>query len=143
MTWFVKTLCGFPGSALAQYGILFTTTLAMSATCLAISACAKSPERASLLSIYLVGFQMPLSGAALALPDWLNGICRPFIAAYWGWSGYLKTFDATRHYDIVKQSTKTVIASYDMSIAVLALHVVVTLIAAVYFSRKSQGCTTL
>lgn len=138
MTWFVKTMCGFPGSALAQYGILFATTLAMSSTCLAISACAKSPERASLLSIYLVGFQMPLSGAALALPEWLNGICQPFIAAYWGWSGYLQTFAATRHYDIVKQSTKTVIASYDMSIAVLSVHVVLSLAAAIYFSRKNQ-----
>jgi ABC-type multidrug transport system ATPase subunit len=138
MTWFVKTLCGFPGSALAQYGILFATTLAMSTTCLAISAGTRSPERASLLSIYLVGFQMPLSGAALALPDWLNGICRPFIAAYWGWSGYLKTFDATRHYDIVKQSTKTFIASYDVSITVLGLHVLLSLAAAIYFSRKKQ-----
>lgn len=138
MTWFVKTMCGFPGFAFAQYGILFATTLAMSATCLAISACAKSPERASLLSIYLVGFQMPLSGAALALPDWLNGICRPLIAAYWGWSGYLKTLEATRHYDIVKQSTKTFIASYDVSIAVLSIHVLLSLSAAIYFSRKSH-----
>ena len=141
MTWFIKTMCGFPGSALAQYGILFATALAMSATCMAISAYAKSPERASLLSIYLVGFQMPLSGAALALPDWLNGICRPFIAAYWGWSGYLKTFEATRHYDIVKQSTKTAIASYDMSVAVLGFHVLLSVAAAIYFSRRNDSIT--
>ena len=136
-----QTKCGFPGSALAQYGILFATALAMSATCMAISAYAKSPERASLLSIYLVGFQMPLSGAALALPDWLNGICRPFIAAYWGWSGYLKTFEATRHYDIVKQSTKTAIASYDMSVAVLGFHVLLSVAAAIYFSRRNDSIT--
>ncbi|MEJ0001205.1 MAG: hypothetical protein WDO13_19850 [Verrucomicrobiota bacterium] len=32
----------------------------MSVTCLAISSASKSPERASLLAIYLVGLQLPL-----------------------------------------------------------------------------------
>jgi len=138
MTWFVKTICGFPGSFTAQFAILFATTLAMSSVCLAISGGSSSPERASLLSIYLVGFQMPLSGAALSLPAWLSAICRPFIAAYWGWSGYLKTFQATRHYDIVKQSTRTEIAPYGISIAVLALHVIISLVIAVYFVQKKR-----
>jgi len=57
-------------------------TLAMSSLCLATSAGTASLERASLLSIYLVGFQMLLSGAALSLPAWLSGLCRSFIAAY-------------------------------------------------------------
>ena len=63
MTWFVKTVCGFKGDFISQFEILFATTLAMSVTCLAISSAAKSPERASLLAIYLVGLQLPLSGA--------------------------------------------------------------------------------
>jgi hypothetical protein len=46
MTWFVKTVCGFPGSFPLQFAILFITTLAMSMTCLGISAASKSPERA-------------------------------------------------------------------------------------------------
>ena len=139
MMCFVKTLCGFPGSALAQFGILFCATLAMGSTCLAISASASSPEKASLLSIYLVGFQMPLSGAALALPMWLSAPCQPFIAAYWGWSGYLMTFEATRHYDIVKQFTKTSIAPYNLCIAVLSAHILLGLIASVYFVRKRNS----
>jgi hypothetical protein len=49
-----------------------------------------SPEKSSLLSIYLVGFQLPLSGVVLALPEALTWVCRPFINAYWGWSGYMK-----------------------------------------------------
>ena len=72
----------------------------MSVTCLAISSASKSPERASLLAIYLVGLQLPLSGAVLALPEIVSTLCRPFIAAYWGWSGYLKTlsdYAALRH----------------------------------------------
>lgn len=139
MTWFVKTVCGFPGSLWAQFGILFATILAMSTTCLAISAACKTPERASLLAIYLVGFQLPLSGAALSLPDWLSLACRPFIAAYWGWSGYLKTFEDTRHYDIVKQSTETFIAPYGASMAVLGLHVLIALFLAWIFVGKQRN----
>lgn len=138
MASFVKIVCGFPGELLQQFTILFATTLAMSVTCLAISAAAPSAERASLLAIYLVGFQLPLSGAALALPEWLGIICRPFIAAYWGWSGYLQTFAATRHYDIVKQSTRTDIAPYGLCLGVLASHVVVGLALAWYFTRRRQ-----
>ncbi len=138
MAWFVKTVCGFPGLLLAQGMILFATILAMSTTCLAISAASSSPERASLLAIYLVGFQLPLSGAALSLPDWLSVMCRPFIAAYWGWSGYLKTLETTRHYDIVKQSTQTFIASYDTCLAVLGLHVLIALFFAWRFVGKRQ-----
>jgi ABC-type multidrug transport system ATPase subunit len=139
MAWFVKTICGFPGDLLAQFGILFATTLAMSTTCLAISAGSASPERASLLAIYLVGFQLPLSGAALALPDWLSTICRPFITAYWGWSGYLQTFSATRHYDIVKQTKDTLIADYQLCLTVLGLHVLVSLAAAWWFVQKPRA----
>ncbi|MFR1411240.1 MAG: ABC transporter permease [Akkermansia sp.] len=40
-----------------------------------------------LLSIYLVGFQLPLSGAVLALPEYVEDFIRPFISAYWAWSG--------------------------------------------------------
>lgn len=139
MAWFVKAICGFPGALMAQFGILFATTLAMSTVCLAISAGSPSPERASLLAIYLVGFQLPLSGAALSLPDWLSTLCRPFIDAYWGWSGYLKTLEYTRHYDIVKQSTNTSIASYETCMAVLTLHVLVGLSLAWLFVVRSKA----
>jgi ABC-type multidrug transport system ATPase subunit len=139
MAWFVKTMCGFPGSLLAQFGILFATTLAMSTICLAISAGSPSPERASLLAIYLVGFQLPLSGAALTLPDWLSTLCRPFIAAYWGWSGYLKTLESTRHYDIVKQSKDTFIAPYETCMLVLGLHILVGLVLAWKFVARTKA----
>jgi len=134
MAWFVKTLCGFPGSLSDQFSILFATTLAMSTTCLAISAAAPTPERASLLAIYLVGFQLPLSGAALALPEWLSTVCRPFIAAYWGWSGYLQTFQDTRYFDIVRQARATWVAPYPLGMAVLGLHVLISLVATVFLT---------
>jgi len=125
MAWFVKTICHFPGEFASQFVILFFTTLAMSVTCLAISSASKSPERASLLAIYLVGLQLPLSGAVLALPEFVSTICRPFIAAYWGWSGYLKTLENFHLYDVVHQSTHTYIAEFVPCIIVLALHAVV------------------
>jgi len=136
MAWFVKIVCGFPGEFFFQFLILFATTLAMSTTCLAISAASPSPERASLLSIYLVGFQLPLSGAALALPGWLAEACRPFIAAYWGWSGYLHTLKSTRYFRLVSDSTKTQIADFDVSLTVLSLHIVLSLALASFFLRR-------
>jgi hypothetical protein len=140
MTWFVKTVCGFPGSFPAQFGILFITTLAMSMTCLAISSGSRSPERASLLAIYLVGLQLPLSGAVLALPEIVSTLCRPFIAAYWGWSGYLKTLSAYHVYDIVRQSTDTYIADLGSCLLVLGLHALITGgIAWIFVSRSALG----
>lgn len=136
MACFVKTVCGFPGNLWDQFTILFATTLAMSTTCLAISAASPSPERASLLAIYLVGFQLPLSGAALALPDWLSAICRPFIAAYWGWSGYLQTFSDTRYLDVVRQSSETWVAPYPLGMAVLGLHILVALVGTVFLTDR-------
>lgn len=142
MAWFVKTVCGFPGGLLDQFAILFATTLAMSTTCLAISAASPSPERASLLAIYLVGFQLPLSGAALALPDWLSTVCRPFIAAYWGWSGYLQTFRDTRYFDIVRQSSETWVAPYALGMSVLGIHVLLALVAAIFLAASVKRRTS-
>ncbi|MFA6175300.1 MAG: ATP-binding cassette domain-containing protein [Phycisphaerae bacterium] len=141
MAWFVKTACGFPGSLWEQFLILFLTTLAMSVTCLAISAASPSAERASLLSIYLVGFQLPLSGAALALPDWLSGVCRPFVAAYWGWSGYLRTLDGSRYFRLVSDSTQTHVAEYSVAVFVLCLHILLGLLASIYSVRSLQKAT--
>ena len=139
MSWFVKSVCGFPGSFAEQFLSLFAPTLAMSVTCLGISAFAPSPERASLLSIYLVGLQLPLSGAVLSLPEWLSWSTRPFIAAYWGWSGYLKSLESFRLYDIVKQSTHTIITELPWCLGVLGMHVILGLILALYWIRRKEG----
>jgi ABC transport system ATP-binding/permease protein len=134
-------VCGFPGDFLNQFEVFFCATLAMSVTCLAISSGSKSPERASLLAIYLVGLQLPLSGAVLALPKWISLFCRPFIAAYWGWSGYLKTLSATSLYEIVKQSTTTFIADFNLCLLVLSLHALVCAVVAWIFVARSTNRT--
>jgi hypothetical protein len=90
MCLFVKLICRFPGPWFEQGAILAASCVSMSVVCLGFSAMLASPEKSSLLSIYLVGFQLPLSGVVLALPEALTWVCRPFINAYWGWSGYMK-----------------------------------------------------
>lgn len=123
MTWFVKSVCGFSGNLGVQVAVFFGATFAMSSTCLAISARSRSAERASLMAIYLVGLQLPLSGAVLALPELVSWVTRPFISAYWGWSGYLKSLETFRQYDLVKQATDTHIASLPAVFLILALHI--------------------
>ncbi len=91
MCFFVKLICRFPGPWGEQMGILAASCVSMSVVCLGFSAMLTSPEKSSLLSIYLVGFQLPLSGVVLALPASLTWVCRPFINSYWGWSGYMKS----------------------------------------------------
>ena len=71
-------------------GFLLLANAAMTSLSLGISANCKTADQASLLSIYLVGFQLPLSGAVLALPDFVELITQPFISAYWAWSGSIE-----------------------------------------------------
>jgi ABC-type multidrug transport system ATPase subunit len=99
MCFFVKLICRFPGPWFEQGLILAASCVSMSVVCLGFSAMLASPEKSSLLSIYLVGFQLPLSGVVLALPEALTWVCRPFINAYWGWSGYMKAMAANPLWD--------------------------------------------
>ena len=139
MAWFVKSVCGFPGSLAVQTSVFFGATLAMSTTCLAISAYSASAERASLLAIYLVGLQLPLSGAVLALPAAVSAATRPVISAYWGWSGYLQSLQSFQAYDVVQQASHTPIAPLPTALAVLGLHVVAALAVTVGLVARRTG----
>jgi ABC-type multidrug transport system, ATPase component len=125
MTVFVKVLCAFPGAWLPQLAVLSAAGASMSVVCLGISALLTSPERASLLSIYLVGFQLPLSGVVLALPAALVWTVRPFIATYWGWSGYLTAMRDSRFYDAVVMLNPGWRAGASLALAVLAAHALI------------------
>ena len=125
---FVKLICRFPGGWAPQLGILVASCVSMSVVCLAFSALLASPEKSSLLSIYLVGFQLPLSGVVLALPDQLTWVCRPFINSYWGWSGFMKSMaddQSVRLWGAYVNSLadkSAQIADNQVSIMVLAVH---------------------
>ena len=138
MTLFVRAVCQFPGDLLSQFFPFAFLTAAMTSLCLAISSWSSSSAQASLGSLYLVGFQLPLSGAILALPDFLGLATRPFISAYWAWSGYLQTLRDTRFYDLVRAITETPLAGSQISIWMLCLHLGGGLLAAYLGMRRSD-----
>jgi hypothetical protein len=124
---FVKVICGFPGDILLQLIFLFLANAAVTSICLGVSCWARTTEQASLISIYLVGFQLPLSGVILALPEPLGALVRPTIAAYWSWSGMLQTMKDTRFYDLVVSITLTPVSTISQSLLVLVAQVVLGL----------------
>ena len=131
---FIHYTCAFPGDLPSQLLFLFLVNAAMTSICLAISSFMSTAEQASMASIYLVGFQLPLSGAVLALPSWLGMIARPFIAAYWSWSGILQSLRGERYYDIVVMVIQTSLSLTPLCLWVLGIHIVVGILLAY------QGC---
>jgi ABC-type multidrug transport system ATPase subunit len=138
MGFFVSMICRFPGDLLAQIVILCLTNAAMTFVCLALSSFSRSAENASLLSVYLVGLQLPLSGAVLALPHVIGLATRPLVAAYWGWSGYWQTMRDTRFYDFVQSMTATGLVAFGLCAWVLLMHALGGVLLAYLGSRNSR-----
>ena len=134
---FVKAIVRFPGDLTTQLLLLILVNGAMASVCLAISSILRSAEQASLTSIYLVGFQLPLSGAVLALPAALNAFTRPFVASYWAWSGFIQTLRDTRFYEAIQLVSQTKLAPASLCIWALTIHVVFGLLVA-YIGCKSS-----
>jgi ABC-type multidrug transport system ATPase subunit len=129
MAFFVNLFGAFRGDFIQHAGFLLLVNAAMTAICLAISALMRTAEQASLLSIYLVGFQLPLSGAVLALPEKVEVFTRPFISAYWGWSGSVEALQTQVH-DAVKAVIDTGLSAQNGCLFALSAHIAVALIAA-------------
>ena len=127
---FVRQVCSFPGEAAPQFLFLFLVDAAMTSLCLGISALLATAEQASLASIYLVGFQLPLSGAVLALPGKLDALVHPLISAYWSWSGILQSLRGDRYYDIAVTVVQTGLASTSLCLWMLCVHVFAGLLLA-------------
>ena len=137
MAVFVNIFSPFDGS-FGQHAIfLLLCNGAMTAVCLGISAMMKTAEQASLLSIYLVGFQLPLSGAVLALPEKIEAITRPFISAYWAWSGSVEALATTRNL-AVKSVISTSITPQQMCFFLLGLHIAVGLLISWFGAKRHQ-----
>jgi len=138
MAFFVNYVVQFKGDALTQMMVLIFVNAALTAVCLALSSLMKTAEQASLVSIYLVGFQLPLSGAVLALPQALSWLTKPFIASYWGWSGFIQTMHDTRFYDAMVNVSQTKLAAGALCFWVLATHVILGLLIAYMGCKNSQ-----
>jgi ABC transport system ATP-binding/permease protein len=129
MGFFVNLIGTFRGDFVQHVIFLLLVNSAMTAICLAISSLMRTAEQASLLSIYLVGFQLPLSGAVLALPEKIEVFTRPFISAYWAWSGSVEALQTQVH-DAVKSVVDTGLSAHNICLFALGAHIVVALIAA-------------
>lgn len=116
---------------------LLLANAAMTSVCLGISANTRTADQASLLSIYLVGFQLPLSGAVLALNKVLAIITQPFISAYWAWSGSLSGVKK-EYADVVDSIVQTEFAARDMCYIVLGIHIIVGIVLAYIGVRRTR-----
>jgi ABC-type multidrug transport system ATPase subunit len=137
MAFFVNFFGTFRGDFVQHAGFLLLINASMTCICLAISALMRTAEQASLLSIYLVGFQLPLSGAVLALPEKIEGFTRPFISAYWAWSGSVEALQTQVH-DAVKSVIDTGLSDQAVCLYALGAHIGVALIAAWAGTCRSQ-----
>jgi hypothetical protein len=135
-------VCDLPGDFSPQFQQLLLVNAAVTATCLAISSWSRTTEQASLVSIYFVGFQLPLSGALLALPEWAAHLTRPFIAAYWSWSGYLQTLRDTRFYELVTAVSSTPLSPLVDSYGVLGAQLGLALFVAYLGCQRSTWETS-
>ncbi len=134
---FVDLFWPFRGDGLQHFSFLFLANAAMTSVCLGISSLAKSADQASLLSIYLVGFQLPLSGAVLALPETFEKCVRPFISAYWAWSGSITGLDTYVH-NAVKIVIDTTLSPTNMCYAVLGVHILAGMVISYIGVKRAQ-----
>ena len=137
MSFFVNFFGTFRGDFIQHAGFLLLVNAAMTSICLAVSSLMRTAEQASLLSIYLVGFQLPLSGAVLALPENIEVFTRPFISAYWAWSGSVEALQNQVH-DAVKSVIDTSLSAQNGCFYALGAHIVVALIATWAGARRPQ-----
>ena len=73
----------------------------------------------------------------LALPEAIARLTRPFIAAYWSWSGTIQTMRETRFYDLILTTTKTDLASVPACVWVLVAQVALGVGVAYLGCRRS------
>ena len=137
MAFFVNIFGTFRGDFVQHAGFLLLINASMTSICLAISALMRTAEQASLLSIYLVGFQLPLSGAVLALPEHIEAFTRPFISAYWAWSGSVEALQSQVH-GAVKSVIDTSLSNQNSCLFTLGIHIAVALGLAWIGARRPQ-----
>ena len=130
-----------PGDPITRTVFLILVNGSMTAICLGISAIMRNQEQSTLLSVYLVGFQLPLSGAVLALPAFLQGFMPIFISAFSGWGGILSDINNTEFAQAITTVTVdkgTEIFSVPISMSVLGVQILVGLIVAYIGAKRHQ-----
>lgn len=136
MAFLVEVFWQFRGDLMAHWFSLLLVNAAMTAICLAVSSFFKNPAPASLLSIYLVGFQLPLSGAILTLPQLPEAVTRPFISAYWAWSGSMESLQSNI-YTAVKTVSGTSLSDATSCFLILGAHIILGIIFSIIGINRS------
>lgn len=137
MAGFVELFWSFKGQFAQHATFLVLVNAAMTAICLGISSLMRTAEKASLLSVYLVGFQLPLSGAVLALPEKIEPLTRPFISAYWAWSGSVDSLSGD-YRSALTSISETQLSALNICFFVLLIHITVGLAAAWVGTSRPQ-----
>ena len=135
---FVQYCWPLRGDITNHFMFLLLANAAMTAMCLGISANCRTPDQASLLSIYLVGFQLPLSGAVLALPEFVEVFTQPFISAYWAWSGSVNGGLESEVLKAVNSIVQTSFSEHSVCILVLLAHVLAGIILTYIGVRRTR-----
>jgi len=135
---FVQYFWPFRGDAMNHLSFLLLANAAMTSICLGISANSRTADQATLLSIYLVGFQLPLSGAVLSLPDTMEYLAQPFISAYWAWSGSIEGGLQPDVFKAVRSIVQTPFASAAWCKGVLVVHILAGLVLAWFGSSRAH-----
>lgn len=135
---FVQYFWPLRGDAVNHLVFLLLANAAMTSVCLGISANCRTAAQASLLSIYLVGFQLPLSGAVLALPDTIEKLTQPFISAYWAWSGSIQGGLDSEVLKAVNSIVQTSFSEPSLCHIVLVAHIVVGLVLAYIGVKRTR-----
>ena len=137
MAGFVELFWSFKGSFADHAIFLVLVNAAMTSICLGISSLMRTAEKASLLSVYLVGFQLPLSGAVLALPENIEPLTRPFISAYWAWSGSVASLSGN-YKSALTAISETELSPTNICFFILLIHIMVGLAASWVGTSRPQ-----
>ncbi len=135
---FVQYCWPLRGDVMNHFIFLLLANAAMTSVCLGISANCKTPDQASLLSIYLVGFQLPLSGAVLALPEYVEKLTQPFISAYWAWSGSVNGGLDSEVLKAVNSIVQTTFSDKPLCMVVLLGHVLFGIVLTYIGVRRTR-----
>jgi hypothetical protein len=127
-----------PGVFGVRLVLLMLTGFAFTALCLAVSAFARSPERAHSACLSLGFFQVLLSGAMLGMPRVLGGVLHQLVTAYYGWSGIIESMQGSAAYAAISQLLRTWFAPPSLAMGALAGHLAVGLVLAIWGLRKRR-----
>lgn len=136
---FVEILTGgLPGPLWLRLTLPVLTGLGFTSLCLAISAHAKSTERAHSRCLTLAFAQVLLAGALLGMPRVLGSVLQPFVTAYFGWSGILAGMAPHPIHEAVGTLLRTSFASPSFALAALAFHILIGLVITRLGLRKTR-----